>query len=118
MLLLLGAGGQAPVVRWSDISFCGRALCLRRNEEGLTVRALGLTRLPAPGWKLELEARQSVDFEPVLADGKVRWPRGLCPGLEVDVCHDGTCCGRRGSEERRVGQECDSTCRPRGSADT
>jgi hypothetical protein len=90
MLLLLGAGGQAPVVRWSDVSFCGRALCLWRDEEGVTVRALGLTRLTAPGWKLKLEARQPVDFELVLADGEVRWPRGRCPGLEVDVCRDGT----------------------------
>jgi hypothetical protein len=89
ILVLKPSGLQTSDVRCAGVSFRGRLLCLLQDAEGLTIRALGMTRLTAPRWKLEMNADRPADFELVLTDGEIRWPRGRCAGFEVEVGRDG-----------------------------
>ncbi len=88
-LLLLNVAGESKMVRWRDVTFHGRLLCLSRSREGLRVRALGLERLTAPSWGLELTAHVPVDFELLLTEGRTLWPRGPCPQVNVERHHGG-----------------------------
>ncbi|MGF1630392.1 MAG: heparinase II/III family protein [Kiloniellaceae bacterium] len=90
MLLLLGVAGRPTEVQWADVSFHGRLLFACRGPEGLRIRALGLTRLTAPSWQLELTAREPADFELLLAGDATLWPRGNLPHPKVEIRRGGT----------------------------
>ncbi|WP_299614813.1 heparinase II/III family protein [Pelagibius sp.] len=81
-LLLLDLCDTPKEQRWADITFQGRLLWLCRVGEAVTVRALGLQRLLAPAWGLDLTAQTPAAFELVIDQGTVRWPRGPCPDVE------------------------------------
>ncbi len=87
-LLLLGVAGEPKSLRWEDVGFQGRLLYLSRSPEGLRVRALGLERLTAPSWGIELTAQQPADFELLVTEGQILWPRGPCPLVTVESRHD------------------------------
>jgi Heparinase II/III-like protein/Heparinase II/III N-terminus len=89
-LLLISVAGGPGLVQWGDVSFQGRLLCLKRGKQGLRVRALGLERLTAPSWGLELAAHEPADFELLLKEGSVLWPRGPSPLVIVGSHHEGT----------------------------
>lgn len=88
-LMLLGLAEEPKTVRWGDVTFHGRLLCLSRSKEGSRVRALGLERLTAPSWGFELTAQAPADFELLLSGGRVLWPRGPCPQVNLESRRDG-----------------------------
>lgn len=89
MLLLIGSGDAAAPLSLAGITFRGRLLCLSHGPAGVRVRALGLERLSATDWDLELTAEEPNDFEAVLRDGSIHWPRGQCPAVKFGAVQDG-----------------------------
>jgi hypothetical protein len=75
LLLIVATGELETTIRWQDNVFQGRVVCIRRAPHGVCVRALGLTALSLPALGLELRARDATDFEVLLRDGTVQWPR-------------------------------------------
>lgn len=88
-ILLLRHGEGSAEVLANGLTFDGRLLFLSDAPQGLQVRALGLRRLTAPRWSLQVSAEEPADFEVVIKDGVVDWPRGACPGLKLDYLRDG-----------------------------
>jgi hypothetical protein len=88
LLILLNTRERGGAVRWQDVDFEGRVVCLWRHAGGLTVRALGLLRLRAPSLAPALSAETAADFELRLGRDGLRWPRGTCAALTVEGLSD------------------------------